>query len=39
MTPFIVTILKQGCPTVDIDAHFLEVVQALTEAKAGPLLL
>ena len=39
MTPFIVTILKQGCPTVDIYAHFLEVVQALTEAQSGTVVV
>jgi CBS domain-containing protein len=39
MTPFIVTILKQGCPTVDIDAHFLEVVQALTDAQSGTVVV
>ena len=39
MTPFIANIIKQGCPTVDIDAHFLEVVQALTDAQSGTVVV
>ena len=39
MTPFIKTIVQQGCPTIGVDCKFLDVVKALTEADSGTLIV
>ena len=39
MTHFIANIIKQGCPTVDIDAPFIEIVQKLAKAHTGTLVV
>ena len=39
MTPFIANIIKQGCPTVDIGAPFIEIVQTLAKAHTGTLVV
>ena len=39
MTPFIKTIVQQGCPTIGGDCKFLDVVKALTEADSGTLIV
>ena len=39
MTPFIANIIKQGCPTVNIDAPFIEIVQTLAKAHTGTLVV
>ena len=39
MTPFIANIIKQGCPTVDIGAPFIEILQTLAKAHTGTLVV
>jgi|TARA_B100000767_G_scaffold201223_1_gene188124 CBS domain-containing protein len=39
VTPFIKTIVQQGCPTIGVDCKFLDVVKALTEADSGTLIV
>ena len=39
MTPFIKTIVQQGCPTIGVDSKFLDVANALTKADSGTLIV
>ena len=39
MTPFIANIIKQGCPTVDIGAPSIEILQTLAKAHTGTLVV
>ena len=39
MTPFIKTIVQQGCPTIGVASKFLDVAKALTEADSGTLIV
>ena len=39
MTPFIKTIVGQGCPTIEINKGFHDIAKALTKAPSGTLIV
>jgi len=39
VTPFIKTVVQQGCPTVDIDSKFYDVAKALARTDSGTLIV
>ena len=39
MTPFIKTVVQQGCPTVDIDSNFYDVAKALARTDSGTIIV